>query len=394
MRMQEIRRHLTEEIIPFWKSLRDDEYGGFYGEVDFELNLKKKAEKGGILNSRILWFFSNAYATIGDKECLEYATHAYKFLRDAFYDRENGGVYWSLTYDGKPADDSKHTYCQSFAIYALASYYNVSHDPEALKLAYELMDKVEAACCDEDGYLEAFNRSFGPVDNEKLSENGVMASRTMNTLLHVFEAYTELYRVDGNAKVADRMRWILDIFADKVYNPKERRLEVFFDLDMNSLIDLNSYGHDIEASWLIDRGIEVLKDAVYEKKITPITRALAEHIYSVARDTDGGEVSLFNECERGVVDTKKVWWVQAEALLGFLNGYQKDNTRTDYLESASKIWDYIRNHMIDRRKGSEWYNELSKDGTPIRTKEIVGLWKCPYHNGRMCFEVLNRKIEL
>lgn len=393
MRIEEIKKHLVDDIIPFWKGLKDVQRGGFYGAMDYKLNLHKKAIKGCILNSRILWFFSNAYLTIQDEECLSYATHAYRFLEDAFYDKKNGGVFWSVSYDGKPHDDTKHTYNQAFAIYALSSYYDVSHDKNALKLAYELMEKIETACRNEGGYLEAFDRRFCPVDNEKLSENGVMASRTMNTLLHVFEAYTELYRVDGNKKVADRMYSILDIFADKVYNPKERRLEVFFDSEYHSLIDLNSFGHDIETAWLLDRGVEILGNSEYEKRITPITKELTAHIHSVARDLSKDEVSLYNEIEDGRVDSKKVWWVQAEAVLGFLNGFQKDSSRQDYLESAGKIWDYIKDHMIDKRKGSEWLNELKKDGTPIK-KEIVGPWKCPYHNGRMCFEVINRKVNL
>jgi mannobiose 2-epimerase len=388
MRVEEIKQHLINDIIPFWKNLKDDSYGGYYGEMDYDLNLYQKADKGCILNSRILWFFSNAYTTIQDEDCLLHASYSYDFLKNAFYDKENGGVYWSVTYDGKPKDDTKHTYNQAFAIYALASYYGASKNKEALQLAYDIMEKVETFCKDEGGYLEAFDRYFKPQSNEKLSENGVMASRTMNTLLHVFEAYTELYLVDKNSKVADRMKWMLDIFAEKVYNPKERRLEVFFDQDMNSLINLNSYGHDIEASWLIDRGVEVLDDPTYADKITPITKDLADHIHSVAMD----EASLYNECEDGKVDTKKVWWVQAEAILGFLNGYQKDTSRTDYLASVGKIWDFTKTYMVDHREGSEWFNELYKDGTPITTKEIVGPWKCPYHNGRMCFEVINRNV--
>jgi mannobiose 2-epimerase len=356
--------------------------------MDYDLNLYQKADKGCILNSRILWFFSNAYTTIHDEDCLVHASYSFEFLKNAFYDRENGGVYWSVTYDGKSKDDTKHTYNQAFAIYALASFYGASKNKEALQLAYDIMEKVETFCKDEGGYLEAFDRYFKPQSNEKLSENGVMASRTMNTLLHVFEAYTELYLVDKNSKVADRMKWMLDIFSEKVYNPKERRLEVFFDQDMNSLIDLNSYGHDIEASWLIDRGVEVLDDPNYADKITPITKDLADHIHSVAMD----EASLFNECEDGKVDTKKVWWVQAEAILGFLNGYQKDSSKTEYLTSVGKIWDFTKTYMVDHREGSEWFNELYKDGTPITTKEIVGPWKCPYHNGRMCFEVINRNV--
>ncbi len=387
MRVNEIRQHLEEELIPFWEGLRDTQYGGFYGEMDYHLTLYPKADKGCILNSRILWFFSNAWLTVKEPGCLEHAKHSYEFLKNAFLDQEYGGVYWSVTYDGKPSDDSKHTYNQAFAVYGLASYYAASGDKEALRLAYRLVDKIESSCRDELGYLEAFDRSFQPVSNEKLSENGVMAERTMNTLLHVYEAYTELYRVDKEDRIARHLRWMLDLFADKVYNPKKRRLEVFFDHAWNSLIDLNSYGHDIEASWLIDRGLEILKDPLYSAKITPITKDLADHIHSVAMD----ESSLYNECEAGKVDTKKVWWVQAEAILGFLNAYEKEPARSDYLESAARIWEFIKTYMIDQRKSSEWFFELHKDGRPIR-REIVGPWKCPYHNGRMCFEVINRKI--
>lgn len=454
MRTEEIKKHLLEDMIPFWKKLRDDEFGGFYGEVDYQLIVHNKAGKGCILNSRILWFFSNAYMITKDEECLEYATHAYEYLKSTFLDQEYGGVYWSVTYDGKPEDTTKHTYNQAFAIYALASYYDISGNKEALQLAYELVDKIETYCCDDIMYLEAFDRKFIPVPNEKLSENGIMATRTMNTLLHVFEAYTELYRVDKNSKIADKLRWMLCIFTEKVYNPTLRRLEVFFDFDMNSLIDLNSYGHDIEASWLLDRGCEILRadivnsinettlknistdnilsenivienispESISSENISPeniaseiikskiispenitsenispeniiskisnITKNLTDHIKEVAYDG----ISLNNECFHGEVDKRKIWWVQAEAILGFINGYEKDITRTDYLAAAGSIWDFVKECMIDHRAGSEWLNELSEDGVPY-PKEIVGPWKCPYHNGRMCFEVLKRKIE-
>ncbi len=388
MRVDEIRMHLTKQLLPFWMKLKDESFGGYYGEVDYNLKINQKADKGCILNSRILWFFSNAYITLKDEACLIHARHAYEFLKNTFYDMEKGGVYWSVTYDGKPRDDSKHTYNQAFAIYALASYYGATKEEEALKLAYGLVEKVETICKDEGGYLEAFNRSFEPECNEKLSENGVMASRTMNTLLHIFEAYTELYCFDKKPDIAQYMREMLDTFADKIYNPERRRLEVFFDKDWNSLIDLCSYGHDIEASWLIDRGVEVLGDKKYMDKIFPITKELAAHIYEVALDG----ASLFNECEEDKVDRKKVWWVQAEAMLGFLNAYEKDNSREDYLVIAGKLWDYIKQYFIDQRQDSEWYNELNQEGEPDTRMELVGPWKCPYHNGRMCLEVINKNI--
>ena len=381
----EVTKHLQTDIIPFWQSMEDKEYGGFYGYMGYDLKLNKEAVKGCILNSRILWFFSNAYLILRRKELLESAGCAFRFLKEHCLDREYGGVFWSLTYKGEPEDTTKHTYNQAFAIYALSSYYDASKDEEAIEIAWGLYHLIEEKCTDEYGYVEAFERDFQPADNDKLSENGVMAEKTMNTLLHVFEAYTELYRVTGNECVADRLRYMLDLIADKVYNQRLGRQEVFFDRTWNTLIDLYSYGHDIEAAWLIDRGLEILNDGSYTEKMGPITRTITENIYNRAYI----DHSLVNEAENGVVDTTRVWWVQAEAVVGFLNGYQKLPQERKFLEAAEDIWRYIRDCMIDKRRGSEWFSELDKDRNPS-DKPIVEPWKCPYHNGRMCFEVIRR----
>ena len=384
----EIKEHLTKDIIPFWRGLKDEEYGGFYGYMGYDLGLDKRAVKGCILNSRILWFFSNAYLVLKEEDLLTDAEHAFRFLRDYCVDKENGGVYWSLAFDGKPEDTTKHTYNQAFAIYALSSYYDASGDEEALSLAWELYEIIESRCKDEYGYLEAFNVRFEPEDNDKLSENGVMAEKTMNTLLHVFEAYTELYRVTREGKVADKIRYMMDLIADKVYNKEAGRQEVFFDRTWNSLIDLYSYGHDIETAWLVDRGLEVLDDRAYTEKLSPITRTITENIYKRAYI----DHSLVNEAENGVVDTTRVWWVQAEAVVGFLNGYQKAPQHREYLEAARDIWDYIKTCVVDKRSGSEWFWSVDRDRKPVE-KPIVEPWKCPYHNGRMCFEVIKRNVE-
>jgi len=381
----DVRAHLTETIIPFWKGLRDETYGGYYGWLGYDLKLDKKAVKGCILNSRILWFFSNAYLLLGEKNLLEEADHAWQFLRNYCVDRENGGVYWSLTYDGKPEDLTKHTYNQAFAIYALSSYYDASGDEEALELAQGLYHLIETKCKDEYGYLEAFNVRFEPEDNDKLSENGVMAEKTMNTLLHVFEAYTELYRVTKAPEVGENIRFMLDIIKEKVYNPKLGRQEVFFSRTWNSLIDLYSYGHDIETAWLVDRGLDVLDDAAYKKRIRPITKEITKNIYDRAYIGH----SLANEAENGVVDTTRVWWVQAEAVVGFLNGWQRNPEHSEYLEAAEDIWEYIKEYVVDHRENSEWFWAVSQDGKPFE-KPIVEPWKCPYHNGRMCIEVIRR----
>lgn len=383
---EEIQNHLVKDIIPFWKNLRDDENGGYYGWVGYDLKVDKKAVKGCILNSRILWFFSNAYTMLKDESLLQEADHAFAFLKERCADRENGGIFWSIRYDGTPEDTTKHTYNQAFAIYALSSYYEASGKQEALDMAKELFYIIETKCTDEIGYKEAFDKAFHEIENDKLSENGVIAAKTMNTLLHVFEAYTELYRVAKLPEVGEKLHWIMETFAHKVYNPELHRQEVFFDENMKSIIDLHSYGHDIETAWLIDRGVEVLGDPAMEALLSPITRDLTAQIYKVAFDGH----SLANECERGVVNTHRIWWVQAETVIGFLNGYQKDPSRKEYLQAAESEWQFIKDHVIDKRAGSEWYWEVDEDGRPYPDRPIVEPWKCPYHNGRMCMEVMKR----
>ncbi len=394
-----MKKHLLETIIPFWKGLRDDDYGGYYGWLSYDLELNKRAEKGCILNSRITWFFSNVYllykkGILTDGDFIKYgytaldikdeAKHAFNFLYGKCIDKKYGGVYWSLNYDGTPADTTKHTYNQAFCIYALASYYDALGDRQALELAKRLVGIIEDNCADEKGYLEAQTVDFKPESNEKLSENGVMADRTMNTLLHVFEAYSELYRVTSEPYVGERLEWILDTFADKIYNPELKRLDVFFDNDYKTLIDLDSYGHDIETAWLIDRGIQILGKKEYKDKFDPITSAISDHILKDAFDGN----SLPNECEKGVVDESRVWWVQAEAVLGFLNAARKDPSRTDFVEAANKQWNFIKEYVWDKRGGSEWYGIVDKNGVPNTKVPIVEPWKCPYHNGRMCLEVM------
>ncbi|SHM01696.1 mannobiose 2-epimerase [Anaerosporobacter mobilis DSM 15930] len=389
MFVEEANRMLNDKILPFWENLKDDTYGGFYGWLDFELNLDKKAVKGCILNSRILWFFSNAYLTLKDTELLPYAKHAYEFLKKYCIDKEYGGVYWSLNYDGTVFDSTKHTYNQAFAIYALASYYDATKEEEALKIAYDLYRIIESNCTDEVGYLEAFTYDFKPEDNDKLSENGVIAEKTMNTLLHVFEAYTELYRVTKDEQVAKKLYFIMDVFEKQVFNEELRRQEVFFDKNMNSILDLHSYGHDIETAWLIDRGCEVLNDAELTKRMHRITSILEDEIYKVAYV----DHSLLNECEKGNVNRMRVWWVQAEAVVGFFNAYEKSNDER-YKEAAKDILEYIKTKLEDQREGSEWYWQLDDNHLPDTSKPIVEPWKCPYHNGRMCFEIIRRNIDV
>ncbi len=379
----EVYKELTEKIIPFWRGLRDDENGGYIGFVDCDLKRDPMAERGCILNSRILWFFSEAYMYFNDPELLSEADHAYEMLK-RMTDSENGGVYWSIAPDGKIVDGTKHTYNQAFAIYALSAYYRASGKNEALKRANEIFEVIETKCRDGGGYLEAFTVDWKPAGNDKLSENGVEAGRTMNTILHVMEGYTGLYEASGSERVRERLIYIEDIFYTKIYNKKLRRQDVFFDKDYNSLIDLHSFGHDIETSWLIGHTLDLLNDQRLNEEIRPALLEMAEHTFETAFTENG----FCNESENGKINTVRIWWVQAEALLGFLNAYEKTGDikfRNAYLSQ----WRYIRDVISDKREGSEWFSEVYEDGTPSR-KPIVEPWKCPYHNGRMCLEILKR----
>lgn len=380
---------LLDSIISFWKGLRDDAFGGYYGYMSQALEVDKTAEKGCILNSRILWFFSEAAMVTLRQDLRKEADHAYEFLMEHCLDRENGGVFWSLTYDGQVLDATKHTYNQAFAIYALSAYYRLTHKQEALDTAFSLFRRIEETCRDGEGYLEAFTRDWQPESNEKLSENGVLADKTMNTLLHVFEGYTGLYLSCFDEQVGKAMRFCLDIFADKVYDPALRRQRVFFDAHYNSIIDLYSYGHDIESSWLIDWGTRLLGDKALTAKIEAIDTEMAKAIYKTAYH----DHSLANECERGKVDETRIWWVQAESVLGFVNLWQKSGEDI-YRDAAADIWRFIEEKLVDKRPGSEWFWSLDPQGNPTPDKPIVEPWKCPYHNGRMCMELIRKDPDI
>ncbi len=381
----EVRNELTEHIIPFWNALRDDEKGGFYGYMGSDLKLDKNAPKGVILHSRILWFYSNCYLVLGDDKCLENARHCFEFMRKYCVDKENGGVYWMMNADGSVNDSMKHTYCQAFFIYALSSYYDASKDSNALKLALELFETVEKRCTDDVAYLEAMSADWKLIPNDALSENGLMADKTMNTTLHLLEAYTELYRVSSDERVLNRLKFQINIFLDKIYYKPESRLLVFFDRELNVIGDIHSYGHDIEATWLLDRACEVIGDEALTAKVREMNEAVVKNIADIGYENG----ALNNERDKDKINKIHVWWVQAEGVVGFLNAYGKYGDKR-YQDIALALWEYIRSDIIDKRPGGEWYSQILEDGRPDPAKPTVDPWKCPYHNGRMCMEVLRR----
>ncbi|WP_207655815.1 AGE family epimerase/isomerase [Vallitalea okinawensis] len=382
---EEVAKELSKHIMPFWINLKDEENGGFYGNVDYDLKVDKKGVKGGIASSRLLWSFSAAYRVTKEEKNLVCAHHAYDFLVNNVYDTVQEGLFWLLDHEGNPIDTRKHIYAQAFGIYALSEYYRVSQRTEALKLAKKLYSIIETRGYDKEknAYLEEFNRQWIKQDNEMLSENGIIADITTNTHLHVLEAYTNLYRVWPNNELKKKLMNIIDIFYNKIFDNKTKFLKVFFDNSWNELIDLKSYGHDIEASWLLDDAIKLLrlKNDKYDQMVVDI----AYNIANYAIQNDG---SIINEKENNIEDYSRIWWGQAEAIVGFLNAYERtEDERFSII--IHNLWAYIQQNLIDVREGGEWFWSIEDDGQPS-IRAIAEPWKTPYHNARFCLEILER----
>jgi mannobiose 2-epimerase len=381
----EVKSELTDHILPFWTRLMDKENGGIYGVIDYNLNIEKQAPKGGIVTSRFLWTYSAAYRVTKDEKYLEVANNVYDFLVNKIYDSEFKGLYWLVDYQGNPVDTRKHVYTQSFGIYALSEYYRATKKQEALDMAQNLYRLIEENGFNQvnNAYKEEFDREWNEIPNEMLSENGVMADITMNTHIHVLEAYTTLYKAWPDEGLKGRLENLLTILYEKIYNKETKFLGVFFDKKWNSILDIKSFGHDIEASWLIDETLKAigLEKSEYVQMVIDIAYNIADY----AIQEDG---SLINEQVDEELDKTRVWWVQAEAIVGFLNAYQRTHDER-FLRLVDHLWEYIKENIIDDRENGEWYWSVEADGTPT-PKNIGDPWKASYHNGRFCLEIMER----
>ena len=385
----EVEHELTTGILPFWmEKMADNVQGGFYGRIDGDDKLHADAPKGAILNARILWTFSAAYRLLRKPEYLETATRAKRYIIDKFYDKDFGGVYWSLTANGEPLDTKKQVYAQGFAIYGLSEYARATGDREALDYAVKLFETVEKYSFDRDrnGYIEAFTREWKPIEDMRLSDKDENTSKTMNTHLHILEPYANLYRVWKNERLERQLRNMLDLFIGKILNKKTYHLDLFFDNCWHTDGNIISYGHDIEASWLIHEAALVLGDEALLKRIEPV-------ITNIARAADEGlnpDGSMIYErfTAEDRTDRELHWWVQAENVVGHVNLYQHFGDEKAF-DTVVKCWQFIKDKIIDHANG-EWHWSLMPDGSVNRRDDKAGFWKCPYHNGRMCMEIIER----
>jgi len=391
--MSDLRRQVEAEllsnILPFWlKYTIDDEFGGFRGQVLNDLAIDPHAAKGLILNARILWTFSKAFSVYRDPIYLETARRAYDYLLKYFWDAEFGGVFWMLDYEGEPLDSKKRIYGQAFTVYALAEYGHASGDSEAFQKALGLVKQIESAGHDDEhgGYFETYERDWTLAADQRLSDVDLDEKKSMNTHLHLLEAYATLLRFREDPEVRLRLREQIEVFLDHVIDPANDHFILFFDERWKRRSDVISFGHDIEGSWLLLEAAEILGDAALLERVREASVKMAQAVYEQAIDADGG--LLYEADPTGIIDTDKHWWPQAEAVVGFLNAYQVSGRR-HFMDAAERSWEFIETHIVDREHG-EWFWLVSKAGVPGSEHDKVGPWKCPYHNSRTCFEVMER----
>ncbi len=398
---QAARQLLENNILRFWlDKMQDEEHGGFYGRIDGYDVLHADADKGCVLHARILWTFAAAYRVLGNREYLDAAIRAKDYFISHFMDAEQGGVYWSVDSEGRPKDMKKQSYAIGFAIYGLSELVRATDDEQALNCAISLFEDLELHAYDEKnvGYIEAQTRNWHPISDMRLSDKDENGSRTMNTHLHILEPYTNLYRCFKRyadkipthlvVRLERQLRTLIGIFTQKLLNPKTGHLDLFFDDEWRGLRNIESYGHDIEAAWLLTEALEVLGDKQLMEQTMPVVNRIA-HAAEEGLCPNGAMIHEKN-LTTGVADTDLHWWVQCEQVIGQINQYQHFHDEAAWQKAVS-TYRYIQDQLVDEEHG-EWYWSRRTDGTINRKEDKAGFWKCPYHNSRMCLEIIEREF--
>lgn len=376
-----------KNILSYWtNNSLDEDFGGFLGKRDHFNNVIEKASKGVILNTRILWSFSAASNYLQSEKHKEICDRAYHYLNDFFKDKVNKGVFWELDYLGNPINKRKQVYAQSFTIYALSEYYMFTKNEDAKKWAIEIFNQIEKYAKDtlNQGYFEAFNEDWSPIEDMRLSDKDMNASKTMNTHLHVLEAYTLLLKIYDNQELKESLKMLVEVFLNKFLNA-ENHYELFFDDEWNLLSDEVSYGHDIEAAWLVIEAAKLINDDEILQKTKQVAIKVADTFLAEAIDKKG---AVINEKNRATnhVDTDRHWWPQVEALVGLKYAYDLKNDEK-YINASLKIWQFTKKHLIDTENG-EWFFRVDKNGKVYINEDKVSMWKAPYHTSRACI-ILN-----
>lgn len=382
----EILDDLKGNILPFWERYSPDPAGGFYGMLRYDGSPDKMAEKGGVLNARILWTFSSAYRVFKEEKYRVLADRAQTYFLSHFIDTEYGGTYWSLHVDGSPSNAEKQTYGIAYAIYGLAEHFRATGDKESLRQAIEIYKTLEKHAFDPQngGYIESFTRDWKKPAKYGYDGTGI-AAKTMNTHLHVLEAYTTLYLVWPDDGLKKQLHGLIDVIIHRILDQETWHEKLFLTMDWQNLEQIDSYGHDMELSWLLTEAAEALGNEILIDETHRIALRLVDTQMMEGWNPDG---SMLYEKADGHTRTDLDWWPQAESVVAFVNAWQINKDRK-YLEAANKTWHWIQKNMIDREYG-EWYSVVRADGTPVKDRPKASMWRCPYHNGRMGLELFSR----
>ena len=375
-------------ILDWWmEHMLNKETGFIYGEISGANIPDANAPIGLVLQSRILWTFSAAYNYTQNKVYLNFAHTAYKQLITQFYDKQYGGMFWSVQPNGIPVSTKKQAYGIAFAIYGLSAYYEATKDQAALDKAAELYRCLEMHFYDSvyGGYIECLGNDFSVIEDVRLSDKDQNAIKSMNTHLHVIEAYAKLYTVLPSEALKQSVTQLLVIFEQHIIDPTTSQQKLFFEKDWTSTASEVSFGHDIEAAWLLQEAAVITKDALRIEKFTNIAQAMASEV--AANLSPEGAVYNDYDIHTKVLNKGLDWWPQAEAMVGFLNAFEISGS-TIYLQHSLTSWAVINKQFKDARFG-EWYWGYDASGN-LLNKEKAGFWKCPYHNSRACIEVANR----
>ncbi|MCU0363418.1 MAG: AGE family epimerase/isomerase [Bacteroidales bacterium] len=384
----ELDDNLRNNILSYWSAkMVDRENGGFYGRISGTDKVFPAEDKGGILNARILWTYSAAYRVTRDTAYLRLATRSKDYIMKHFIDKEYGGAYRSVKATGEPSDTRKQTYTQSFFIYGLSEYARATGDKEALKAAKDIFECFEKYVLDKEanGYFEAFTRDWTRSRDRLIGESSDRDEKTMNTSLHLMEAYANLYRVWPDKRMAERLRNMVEIFLTKIVDNKRYHLICFMDRNWNPTSTNDSYGHDIEASWLIYEAASLLKDPALTARAKDVCVKMAAAVMEGVQP-DGSIIDDRNYVT-GHLRTSRSWWSQAEAVVGFLNAYELSGDKK-YIAYSLNAWEYIKKYLVDYTNGG-WFTSVNNEGV-VSKGDKGGFWVCPYHNGRMCMEVIER----
>lgn len=389
--MEGLKKQMHDEllsILDYWTANTVDETnGGFIGTIDFSENKDFTADKGSVLNARILWAFSAAYPVTKDEKHRELAQRAYDYIASHFYDTEHGGIFWSVDHQGNPKDTKNQVYALAFVVYGLSEFYAISQNEEVLALAKKLYEKIEQYSYDRmhKGYLEAFTREWQPIDDLRLSDKDANEKKTMNTHLHIAEGYANLYKVWQDERLKSRIAELLHIINEHFINGETGHLRLFFSEDWVEKPDVVSYGHDIEAAWLLQWCAEVIGDeeliSIYKKHAVIMADATFEGL-----DDDGGLWYEYDPQEERLI-AEKHWWPQSELWIGMVNAWQITGDAR-YLDAVEKNWQFVQQYILDKANG-EWIWGVNADYSKIE-KDKAGFWKCPYHNSRACLELIRR----